>query len=262
MIPSTWNQNLFDFQLSIERIHQHFSLYGSINSLAVSFIDNSRHVFIVFEDAQSARTAAAISTHQIDQKLVNVYLNERHSAFINIDLSLLPEHHESPKHLLNRLPDELLMHIFGFLEVKDLSNAADTCAKFRTIAKCIFEEQFSVMSYEPTIDEMDSRTLARFLRNFGAYLEKFVLNCSKTVFGTEQRYLELFCRHCAIPEGSLRELTIKNFSHEHKMKFLQPIQSIISRLKTLKTSNCDGLNCDGFGIKSSGRRRNSKKKIS
>lgn len=141
----------------------------------MSFIDNSRHVFIVFENAQSAQTAVAIPTHRINQKLVNVYLNERHSEFINIDLSLVPEQHESPKHLLNSLPDECLLGIFEYIDVKDLANVADTCTKFRSVAKDIFANEFSSMSYEPSIDEMDARTLARVLRNFGACMESFVL---------------------------------------------------------------------------------------
>lgn len=221
-----------------------------------TFNDNSRYVFIVFKNAGSALASTVIPTHRIGQKLVNVHLNEVYSTFINIDFLLVPPQPEAPTHILNILPDECLLDIFKFLEVKDLSNVADTCTKFRTIVKDIFQNQFSCMYYEPAIDEMDARTLARFLRNFGALMESYVLNCNKMLYRSAERYLELFCRHCAVPETALVKLQVMNYSRAHNEKFSKPIQLIISRLKSLALKNCDGLHFT-FGKMSTGNRRSS-----
>lgn len=249
------NYFFLNFQLSIEQIRQHFSLFGGIKSLTVSFFDESRYVFIVFENSRSAQASVAIPTHRINQRLVNVHLNKSYSTFIDIDLSLVPQHQESRSHLINSMPDECLLGIFKFLEMKDLSNVADTCTTFRRIAKDIFKNEFSLMHYyETTIDQMDKRTLARFVRNFGACMESFVLDCNKMLYGSTRRYLELFCRHCAVPESSLKTLKIKNFSRAHKMEFSDRIDFIISNLETLKLEKCDGLKFS-FGRKSNGSRQ-------
>lgn len=237
-----------NFQLSTEQIYQHFRNFGRIESLTTSYFDNSRYIFIVFANGRSAQAAAAIPKHRIGPKLVDVYLNECYSAFINVNLSMVPPLPEALTHILNSLPDECFLEIFKFLDVKDLSNVADTCTKFRAIARDIFAGEFSEM-YENTIDQLDARTLARVLRNFGAYITTFVLDCKKMVFGNSRRYLKQFCEHCAVPEGSLRTLTVKNFSKAHKLEFEKPLQAIILRLKTLKIEGCDGLQFS-FGIKS------------
>lgn len=156
--------------------------------------------------------------------------------------------------ILTSLPDECLLEIFQYLDVKDLSNAADTCTTFRNIAKEIFVNEFSDMR-ETLIDEMDKRTLARCLRNFGACMRTYVLNCRKMLYGTTRRYIQLFIQHFGVPEISIHTLTIKNFDRAHKLEFEKPIQSVISRLKTLKLDHCDGLTFS-FGRKSTGSRHN------
>lgn len=229
----SWN-----FQLSIEQIHQYFSRFGGIKSLTVSFNDSSRYVFIVFEHAQSAQASVAIATHRINEKLVNVYLNPSYGSFINIDLPLVPPHQEASTHILNTLPDECLLEIFKFLAAADLSNAADTCIKFRTIAKDTVTNRCPKMD-EPTVDGMDARTLARCLRNFGACMTSYVLNCKKMLYGSEQRYLDLFCRHCAsVPDNALESLTINNLSDQLLRNFSQPLKQLCSHLKYLKLKEC------------------------
>lgn len=91
------------------------------------------------------------------------------------------------RHMLNSLPDECLLAIFKYLEVKDLSTAADTCTEFRKIAKDTLEKKFSDMT-ESMVDDMDARTLARFLRNFGSLMESFELNCQKMLYGSQKSY--------------------------------------------------------------------------
>lgn len=194
-------------------------------------------MFIVFEDAKSAHIPALRPTHQINDKYVDVHLNNRFSSFINIDMSLVPQHEEAPIHIINGLPDECLLEIFKHLEVKDLSNAADTCVKFRAIAKDTFVNKFTKLN-EPTIDQMDARTLARCLRNFGANIRSYVLSCKKMFFGSEQRYLELFCQHCAIEETAINELTINNLSTPLIKNFSEPLKLLFSNLKSLRLSEC------------------------
>lgn len=223
--------------MTVEQIHQHFSRFGGIKSLTVSFNDNSRYVFIVFEKARSAQASAAIPTHHIYGKPANVHLNVNYSSFINIDLSLVPPHSEASIHILNSLPDECLLEIFKYLEVKDLSTAADACTKFRTIAKDTFVNRCSKMD-ERTVDEMDARTLARFLRNFGACMTTFVLNCEKKLFGSAQRYLKLFCRHCAVAESALNELTINKLSEALLLDFSKPLKRLFRNLKCLTLREC------------------------
>lgn len=223
--------------MSVEQIHQHFSRFGGIKSLTVSFNDNFRYVFIVFENVQSAQASVAVTTHRINEKLVNVHLNDSYSSFINIDLSLVPAHHEAPAHILNSLPDECLLEIFGFLEVKDLIIAADTCTKFRTIARDTFTNRFSKMD-EPTVEQMDAQTLARCLRNFGACIKSFTLNCKKMLYGSGHRYLELFVRHCAVPENALSELTINGLSDALLLNYLHPLKLLFSNLKCLRLREC------------------------
>lgn len=244
---------MFHFQLSIEQIRQHFSLFGGIKSLTVSLIDSSRHVFIDYENAQSAQTSVVNQAHRINEKLVNVHMNENFSTFFNINLSLIPQHQESPKHLLNSIPDECFLKVFEFLREKDLSNAADTYNTFRRVAKEVFKKQFADMSHEPTIDSIDARTLARLLRNFGPSIKSFVLNCKKMEFGSEKRYLELFFRHIGVPGSSLESLKIMNFNRARHMEFSKPIDTTISRLKSLQLQNCEGLKFS-FGVRSTGRK--------
>lgn len=219
----------------------------------MSYKNDSRYVFIDFENVQSAQSSAATPIHQINGKSVTVYLNEKYSSFFDIDWSLIPPVQESTRHMLNSLPDECLLDIFKFLEVEDLITAADTCSKFRNIAKDIFSKKFSNVT-ESTIDEMDARTLARFFRNFGSCMTSFQLNCQKMLFGTQARYLELFCRYFAVSESSLEELKIKNISRELSANFSQPLQFVISRLKILALQNCNGLQFS-FGIRSTGKRK-------
>lgn len=92
---------------------------------------------------------------------------------------------------------------------------------------------------EPTVDGMDARTLARFLRNFGACMTSYVLNCKKMLYGSEQRYLELFCRHCAsVPDSALTELTMNDLNDALLKNFSQPLKLLFSHLKYLKLKEC------------------------
>lgn len=246
------NIKISNFQLLIDQIGQHFSQFGCIKSLTASYNNNSRYVFIVFENSRSAQAAVMVPTHRINQYSVNVDLNDSYSSFFDIDWQLVSPHQESPMHILNILPDECLINIFKSLEVKDLCNAADTSTKFRKIAKDTFKNRFSQVD-EKTVDEMDSRTLARFLRNFGPLITTHVLNCRKLIYGTPIHYMNLFFLHCAVPERSLRELTIKNASIAIRNIFREELKILTSRLRTLKHENCEG-RTHGFGIKSTGRR--------
>lgn len=107
---------------------------------------------------------------------------------------------------------------------------------------------------ESTIDEMDARACARFLRNFGSKFIKFELNCDKTIFGSPQRYVEKFFEHCAVPDNSLKSLKLMNMSNELRKKNLQPLNFIVSRLTSFETANCQGIR-HTFGRRSMGRRQ-------
>lgn len=226
--------------MSTEQIYHHFRHFGEIESLTTSYCDDSRYIFVIFRNARSALESVTLGTHRINEKSVTVYLNEMYSTFININLLLVPTEHESPRHIINSLPDECVLEILKNLDVKDLANAADTCSKFRDIAKTVFTDRFSYVN-ESSLSEMDGRTLARFFRNFGKSMVSFELDCSNMVYGTRARYLEIFCRHCADPVTALREMKILNFRRELQFKFEQPLQLLISQLTSLSLMNCDGL---------------------
>lgn len=154
-------------------------------------------------------------------------------------------------HILNSLPNEILRNIFEFLDKKDLTMAADSCTKFRAIAKEAISEQHSLID-EADISKMDKRTLVKFLRNFGACIESYVLNCGNMTYGCENRYLELFCRCFDVGDIALKNLEIINYSKEQNDLFSKHIQRITFRLRTLKLTNCTGLR-KSWGIKSTGR---------
>lgn len=141
--------------------------------------------------------------------------------------------------------------MFEYLDLQDLCIAADTCTKFRAIAMDIIKKEYSVVN-ESTIDEMDARTCARFLRNFGSKFIKFELNCDKTIFGSPQRYVEKFFENCAVPDNSLKSLKIMNMSNELRRKNLQPLSFIVSRLKSFETDNYQGIR-HTFGRGSTGQ---------
>lgn len=143
---------------------------------------------------ESAQASVAAPTHCINRKLVNAHLNESYSSFIKMNLPLVPLTQGSPMHILNSLPNEILRNIFEFLDKKDFAMAADSCTKYRSIAKEAISEQHSLID-EADISKMDRRTLVKFLRNFGACIESYVLNCGNMTYGCENRYLELFY-HC------------------------------------------------------------------
>lgn len=163
---------------------------------------------------------------------------------------MIPENQDSPTHILNSLPTESLLGIFKYLDIKDLSIAADVCTKFRTIARDTFANEFSCL-YEFEIDRMEARTLAKVLRNFGTCIKRFELNCEKRVFGDPWRYLQLFFQHVDHPDGALRTLFVKHFNLEHECQLAGPLQSITSRLTTLETKNCSGIRYS-FGRRSTG----------
>lgn len=163
-----------------------------------------------------------------------------------------PPPHESPKNIMNCMPDNCIGHIFDYLTLNDLSNVADTCTKFRSNAQKVFKRSFHHM-VESNIDAMKKRTLARCLRNFGGMITRYTLDANVRLYGTSNRYLELFFRHCAVPSCSLRHLTVKNFTLEHKQMFSKQLKAITPHLQTLKASASPGIGMT-FGLKSNGRR--------
>lgn len=168
-----------------------------------------------------------------------------------MDLPLVSLTQGSPMHILNSLPNEILRDIFEFLDIKDLTMAADSCTKFRSMAKETISEQHSLID-EDDISKMDKRTLAKFLRNFGACIASYVLNCENMTYGCKNRYLELFCHCFDVGDIALKNLEIIKYSKEQNDLFSKPIQRITSRLRTLKLTNCTGLR-KSWGIKSTGR---------
>lgn len=173
-----------------------------------------------------------ILKHQIHGKSVLVHLNKAYALFNQIDYSLIPLAKKSPSHPVNSLADECILEIFQYLSVKDLTNVANVCKKFRRNAQSTFSEKFSNVEVS-AINDMDKSTLSRFFCNFGPLIQSFELNCSNMVFGSWKNHVKIFLRFCAVPENALGELIIINSSEALRNYFEHDFNLLAERQTTL-----------------------------
>lgn len=158
---------------------------------------------------------------------------------------------DSPKNALSALPVEILTDIFDFLDVNDLTNMADTCTKFRAIARERFDKNHETWITDNMVNEMGGRTLAKFMRNFGEYFGKYELNCQNDVFGEPKRYVEHFFKYCGGPGSRLRSVKYIYFTKALRWEFSEQFEMLEKRLIELSSCHSDGIR-KGFGRKSTG----------
>lgn len=96
---------------------------------------------------------------------------------------------DSPEHILNKLPDELLRTIFETLTLMDLVEIANVCSRFNAIARLIFQTKYAQQLNNKTI--LYSYPIWRvenLFRTFGSLITSFAERLNNIECGMAMKY--------------------------------------------------------------------------
>lgn len=159
-------------------------------------MNQANYGFVQFKLEESAKAALLRSNHRIGNEIPNI--TAAHDS-LQPDFELI----------LRMLDDECLKQVFLRLRLKDLSNAADVCIRFKNAANWVFKTkfkwlEFDVIRYDDYIymrqdaDSIMEELKENVFRNFGP------LMCSLGRIDNE-KVLELVSRYC-VDKSNLKAL--------------------------------------------------------
>lgn len=159
-------------------------------------MNQAHYGFVQFKLEESAKAALLRSNHRIGNGIPNI--TAAHDS-LQPDFELI----------LRMLDDECLKQVFLRLRLKDLSNAADVCVRFKNAANWVFKTKFKCLEFDvicygeyfhmrPDADSIMEELKENVLRNFGPLI------CSLRRIDNE-KVLELVSRYC-VDKSNLKAL--------------------------------------------------------
>lgn len=105
----------------------------------------------------------------------------------------------SPWHIMNALPDELLLRIFESMHLIDLCAAADVCTHFNRLATSIFTSRYKNRQFEfeelryKSIDCLSLSLIEQCLRAFGSSMHSLTTSMYRLNRGIVARMVAEYC---------------------------------------------------------------------
>lgn len=140
-----------------------------------------------------------------------------------------PPEQESPVQIVNALNDDCLREVFRLLPLIDLTNVADVCVRFNTVAKEVFSSKFAntIISDDSKshIDyfELNFNSAEKLLRNFGQLMLSLEIK-GQPFLNMEAFFLKLIGYYCS---SSLQKLSLSKFRIKTKS---QKFSTLMKRL--------------------------------
>lgn len=159
--------------------------------------------------------------------------------------------------ILDRLNDFCLRKVFEFLHLKDLSNTAEVCVRFKRNAEEVFKSKFTNVDIRKMLECDDDyhkewfmvrwlsakfiKSVEHLFRNFGRFIEALRVTGRGEGDGMdENELLTLVKTYCS----SLKELTLYEMGRDDD--FSTELRPLFARLEKLTVSNGYVDVCDSF----------------
>ncbi|XP_055326814.1 uncharacterized protein LOC129580421 [Sitodiplosis mosellana] len=247
----------------VNKIKGYFECFGEVESVRVHSKDEFQYGFVQFKSVESAQIALNQGWHRIGNCSVKVKAADFHHQPDNGQEQeppnplLIAPAQDSTSHILIALNDDCLREVFGYLDLFDLSNAANACVRFNQQAKETFVDKYkdlelnrNRLDYKPiTKDQIEN-----ILNNFGSVIR--TLKIDQLALDSNIPFLRIASRYCT----ELKQLQLFGFHITGKMKKFRPLfgkleqlemiycefsksvkdfHSVCMEMKTLRLDSCD-----------------------
>lgn len=211
-------------------VAEYFKKFGAIESIELYTKHAHQFGSIEFKSSDAARRVLSYSIHHISPV-----------AAFAVNLAT-----EQNSKLLKTLNNDCLRKIFQYLNIKDLSKAADVCIRFNQLAVDAFvtDHRQDLVKIDLKNCWLNAKYFRKFdeneaiFRNFGALVKSLQIknniwiNKQRILFGT----IMLNAASEYITTGSLTELHLSGIEFNEEMT---NIRSLFEHLEVLSLTNCN-----------------------
>lgn len=187
-----------------------------MDSVGLHTYETHRYAIVIFKKSADALKATLSQTHTINEYVAR---------------ATLPDAFQKPINLL-RMPDDCLLDIMGYLELKNLCSVASVCQRLQLLAQRVFSSKWKgtaaiVSSVEDAYD---------YLFNFGPIAEWICLVATAELPKSDHYHvLNLLMRHCS---DALTRLDLYNISFEKNDRIIAESNFVFPGVKKLILNKC------------------------
>lgn len=197
-------------------VKEYFAQFGKIDSVEMNSENGIQCGFVKFKLVDGATAALLNAIHRISSYDVTVEAAE-------------PWH--QPDQILNALDDDCLRAIFKYFKLKDLTNAADVCNRFKECAEDAFSHNYKTVNLDPE----DTNILI----NFGKLIRSLNIDFNRFSPFISRYYRQKFITLGMINEYTchkLEELSILGMRFDTTLNLINP--SLFVNLKHVELKDC------------------------
>lgn len=142
--------------------------------------------------------------------------------------------HNQANATIQDLNDDCLMEILSYLNVIDLSSAADVCQCFKWNASYVFSHQFKQFDLRIVYQAVKLLHVGNVLLQFGGLIDTLIAAPYKSIYTHKKFTFDCILRYCG---KTLKQLELRNFKINSNM--LTHSRTLLGCLEVLKLDHCD-----------------------